>query len=119
MWARVLAMHGAVRLVGLARVQGWIGAPEGTGGNDALRESRRIASHVHAIERRMPRLLAGNCLSRSLALSRTLVRAGIPHELVIGAAPEGEPFAAHAWVEHDGIPLNEAGDVGHRFRRMG
>jgi hypothetical protein len=43
------------------------------------------------------------CLTKSLVLSALLARRGIAATLVIGVRPE--PFAAHAWVEHDGRPL--------------
>ncbi len=43
------------------------------------------------------------CLFRSLTLTALLGRRGIPSTLVI--AVRCTPFAAHAWVEHDGRPL--------------
>jgi hypothetical protein len=44
------------------------------------------------------------CLMRSLVLTRLLARRGIESRLVISVRP-GERFAAHAWVEHDGVAL--------------
>jgi hypothetical protein len=44
------------------------------------------------------------CLSQSLTLTRMLASRGVESELVIGVQP-GERFAAHAWVEYEGIPL--------------
>jgi hypothetical protein len=44
------------------------------------------------------------CLVRSLVLMRMLTRRGVDCTLVIGARTKPE-FAAHAWVERDGVPL--------------
>ena len=44
------------------------------------------------------------CLMRSLVLTGMLARRGIDTRLVIAVRP-GERFAAHAWVEHGGVPL--------------
>lgn len=49
------------------------------------------------------------CLEQSLALAWLLRRRGVPAELRIGVQPR--PFYAHAWVEVDGRPLNEPGDL--------
>ena len=47
------------------------------------------------------------CLVRSLTLSALLARRGIPARLVLGVRPDAEqPFLAHAWVEHDGVPVS-------------
>lgn len=47
-----------------------------------------------------------DCLPRSLALTRFLRMAGWPVRHVIGVALD--PFEAHAWVELDGVPLDES-----------
>jgi transglutaminase superfamily protein len=49
------------------------------------------------------------CLIRSLVLTRLLARRGIEAKLVIGARATPE-FSAHAWVEHDGVPVLDPGD---------
>lgn len=49
------------------------------------------------------------CLQRSFAMTYLLRRAGLPAQLVIGA--KKLPFKAHAWVEVDGVPINETLDV--------
>lgn len=48
------------------------------------------------------------CLIRSLVLVRLLERRGLQNTLVIGV-DNHETFAAHAWVEHDGIRVLPAG----------
>ena len=63
------------------------------------------------------------CLLRSLALARLLARRGIPFELRIGvpagqdAAQGADPadFEAHAWVEHNGIVLNDRHDISDEY----
>jgi hypothetical protein len=67
-----------------------------------LEEARRLGGAVV----RTLRFLPGDtrCLRRSLVTLRLLARRGISARLVIGArtAPD---FLAHAWVEHDGVPV--------------
>ena len=63
------------------------------------------------------------CLTRSLALAWLLKRQGIPFVIRIGI-PSGQAmlqknnpvaFSAHAWVEHEGIVLNDRQDVATQF----
>jgi hypothetical protein len=80
----------------------------GRGGPEALEEAARLGRIVV----RTLAFLPGDtrCLRRSLVLTQLLARRGISGRLVIGArtAPD---FLAHAWVEHDGIPvLDPEGD---------
>ena len=76
-------------------------------GEGTLAEAR----HLGHIVTRILVLLPGDtrCLARSLVLTRLLARRGIPAKLVI-AARRGPDFLAHAWVEHDGIPVLNPGD---------
>jgi hypothetical protein len=50
---------------------------------------------------------ASTCLEKSLALWWLLGRQGIACELRIGARKQGGKFEAHAWVERDGVAVNE------------
>jgi len=78
-----------------------------------LEEARRLGGAVV----RTLRFLPGDtrCLRRSLVTVRLLARRGIAARLVIGArtAPD---FLAHAWVEHDGVPVLAPG--GSSFGRL-
>lgn len=56
------------------------------------------------------------CLPHSLVLVYLLRRRGLPCELMIGAQISDQEFAAHAWVELDGIPLNDEGGIENSFR---
>jgi hypothetical protein len=47
------------------------------------------------------------CLEQSLALWWLLGRQGIASSVRIGTRKNEEKFEAHAWVEHDGVALNE------------
>lgn len=57
----------------------------------------------------------GNCLSRSLAVLWFLRRSGHAPDLRLGVSLAGGAFAAHAWVELDGVVLNDRRDVATRF----
>ena len=64
------------------------------------------------------------CLVRSLALGWFLGRKGIPFEVRIGVrdgqsmiGSDGKlDFTAHAWVEFDGVVLNDKEDVAEDYR---
>jgi hypothetical protein len=95
-----------LRLAGLQRFQAWLdrfpiaqcpplSQPETAALGLAV---NRAANHV---------LGAGSCLTRSLLLRWLLRFYGTPSDLRIGVRVEQGKFAAHAWVEMDGIPVND------------
>ena len=49
------------------------------------------------------------CLQRAFAMTYLLRRHGVPARMVLGA--QKIPFKAHAWVEVNGIAVNERSDV--------
>lgn len=57
----------------------------------------------------------GNCLVRSVALYGALRHAGVPADVRIGVGRTAPQLDAHAWVELDGVPVNDADDVGARY----
>ena len=59
--------------------------------------------------------LSTNCLDRSLALWSLLKRRGFPAELKLGARKQSGTFEAHAWVELDGVALNNPADEQRNF----
>jgi hypothetical protein len=66
----------------------------------------------------MARLVAGslrplgaNCLGESLTLAVLLQRLDYPASLRIGARRARAGLEAHAWVELDGVPLNDRPDI--------
>ena len=66
--------------------------------NDALRLGRAVHKTLG------PLPFDSRCLVQSLVLTSLLARRGVTGTLVIGVRP-GDDFAAHAWVELDGIAL--------------
>jgi hypothetical protein len=67
-------------------------------------------------------LIKGKCLSQSLVLWHLLRRQGIKSELRIGfnkndhhRSAAGDNFNAHAWVECQGVVLNDSPGVHERF----
>ena len=60
-------------------------------------------------------LIRLNCLPQSLALWWLLRRQGIGSDLRIGVIPKEGRLEAHAWVEFQGVPLNDQDDVHERF----
>ncbi|SRR6266446_5749038 len=54
------------------------------------------------------------CLEQSFVLRWLLLRQGIDARVLFGARKEAEQMQAHAWVEVDGISLDEDDDDMHR-----
>ncbi len=59
------------------------------------------------------------CLTRSLLLGWLLHRRGVENDLRIGVRLTKGVLDAHAWVECDGIPVNDQPDVGAQFASFG
>jgi len=55
------------------------------------------------------------CLEQSLVLWYLLEKQGIPARLRIGVRKSPEKFEAHAWVEHDGVALNQNEEVHQHY----
>lgn len=68
-------------------------------------ELRGLARLVNAAANHGP--VHAACLARSLTLWWLLRHRGIASDLRIGVAKDGGDFAAHAWVEYEGIPIND------------
>jgi hypothetical protein len=52
-----------------------------------------------------------NCLPRSLVTLALLRHHGVPAELRIGVRPSPTGLRAHAWVERNGVPVNDTPEV--------
>ena len=59
------------------------------------------------------------CLEQSLALWWLLGRQGITSSVRIGTRKSGEKFEAHAWVECDGVALNESEEAHKHYEAFG
>lgn len=103
-----------LRLFGLARFQAWLdrsplashtplSQPEAAALGVAV---NRAASHIYG---------PAKCLARSLLLRRLLRGFGTESKLCIGVRFEDEKLAAHAWVELDGVPINDSPEVATLF----
>jgi hypothetical protein len=110
----------ALWLVGFRRWQALLtrlapvgGAPAAGDAATLLRQSRATARLVDAAARRGP--YRASCLPRSLTLWWLLRRQGIATELRIGVRKAAGALEAHAWVEYQGLILNDRDDVCQRF----
>ena len=103
---------------GFARMRSWLQrwpgrrAPESRGPEDAERACA-IARVVGVVAGRGP--VHATCLRRALLVSWILRREGIASVLRIGVRREGDELLAHAWVEHNGVPLGEDDDPALRY----
>jgi hypothetical protein len=79
-----------------------------SGEQDSAEGSERAALTAHMVNvADRHGLVHPSCLAKSLTLCWLLRRQGIGAALRIGIQKENEQFAAHAWVERNGIALNE------------
>jgi Transglutaminase-like superfamily len=107
-----------LRLAGLPRMQAWAQRAGPPVREDfPLGEAGAIGSLVNIAARHAP--WPATCLTRSLVLVRMLRRRGAAARLCIGVRLEGGALDAHAWVELEGIPVNDAPDVGVRYAPFG
>jgi hypothetical protein len=51
--------------------------------------------------------LGGSCLVQSLTLWAMLLRRGVSTDLRVGFRKSEGKIRGHAWIEHDGVPVNE------------
>ena len=110
---RIALLRAALALVGFARTWAWIGRHATTDAEAARarRHPRRAALEtVETLERAVATAAAlfpgrAECLERSLLLYWVLRRRGVPVDLRLGV--QLYPFLAHAWVEYDGVVVND------------
>ena len=82
-------------------------------GESVLQQAAILSRLVQAAAARMPFTIT--CLVRSTALWFLLRRRGIASEIRIGVNRQDSGFQAHAWVEIDGIVINDRGDIQQQF----
>lgn len=75
--------------------------------------ARSVAQLVNAAARH--RFFRAPCLERSLVLWWLLRQRGVGATLQIGVRKEAERLEAHAWVELDGVVLNDRPDIAGLF----
>jgi hypothetical protein len=110
---RLIQARAALRLKGFARTLDTIRVAKAQALRraDLVDEVRDLAIAFDRGRRAVP--LATACLPDSLALYGFLARRGIHSTLVIGV--KTNPFAAHCWIQHEGLLLNEAVDHAAAF----
>ena len=108
----------SLRMFGLRRTHDWMRrltksdvgiVPDGYAGDEA----RSVARMVAIAGRRMPYRVT--CLREALVLWWLLSRRGIRAQLILGVGRPDNVFAAHAWVECQGIVLNDDDSVRENF----
>jgi len=108
-----------LRLGGFKKLQKIMGSIELNSGNQkggnlpGLDEARRSARMISIAAAYIPVSLS--CLDRSISLSILLQRQGIRSDLFFGVRKDYGNFEAHAWVEIDGMVLNDTPDVRERY----
>jgi hypothetical protein len=104
----------ALRMVGFARVHAWAaGSPDALGVRTSSHEPATIGTLVDMAGRVVP--FSSTCLTRSLALVWLLRRRGVHGELRLGVRTTADGFGSHAWVEHEGRPVNDTPIVSESF----
>ncbi|ROZ66375.1 lasso peptide biosynthesis B2 protein [Ramlibacter sp. WS9] len=103
-----------LRLFGLARMQTLLRVKRPLAQASAsLLEIQSMGKLVNMAAKQSP--FPATCLTRSTLLAWMLARRGIPCQLRIGVKLDEGAFAAHAWVEWQGIPVNDKPDIATRF----
>jgi hypothetical protein len=97
----VVASTLRLRTRGVKHTLAWAAVPLAAAGGPARDD---LTTAVDRAARYVP---GATCLARSAALARLLRKNGVPARVRLGVAA-GETFAAHAWVEVDGVPLADA-----------
>jgi hypothetical protein len=82
--------------------------------SDSLSKQIALTAHmVNAADQHG--LVHPSCLVKSLTLWWLLGRQGITSQLRVGIRKEGGNLEAHAWVEREGIALNEPEERHHHY----
>ena len=82
-----------------------------------LSEIQALGEAVNIAARHSP--FPATCLTRSLMLSWLLRRRGVESHLRIGVRLTQGALDAHAWVECEGVPVNDNPDVNAQFASFG
>ena len=105
-------------LLGLSRVQVWLlRSPVASRELMTLQDMQAIGKLVNIAASHT--IGAGTCLTRSLLLWWLLLRRGIESQVRIGVSLTEGVLTAHAWVEFEGVPVNDQPDVSVQFLPFG
>ena len=107
-----------LRVLGLPRFQAWLQkAPTRAALSMTLPAIKALGDTVNIAARHSP--FPATCLTRSLLLGWLLWRRGVQSQLRIGVRLTEGALDAHAWVEYNGMPVNDQLDVGNSFTLFG
>jgi len=102
------------KMCGISRTQRWLRrwAAEGSSQNQ-LPDAEASIQRTLRVQRiaRQKVGVEGTCLTRSLSLWAALSRQRVRTEIRIGFRRSGGEFEGHAWVEFEGVPINEDAKV--------
>jgi hypothetical protein len=109
-------VHLALALFSFQRVLGFLernsaNRPPADRTSDATADAVRLAELAEIAGRRGA--VGASCLRQALVVWWWLRREGLPARLKIGVAGSGAAFAAHSWVELDGVALAQK-DLPHQ-----
>ena len=102
------------RILGFPRFQAWLDHGRLVEGPTRTKEELAAIGAMISIAARYSPCPA-NCLTRSLLLGWLLRRRGVCSDLRIGVRLDQGELQAHAWVEYEGEPINDAVDIAQRF----
>jgi hypothetical protein len=112
---RIALLKAALAASGFARTWRWIQVDAQRTATVADTDPRLVTRAEYAVAMAAA-LYPGHaaCLERSLMLYWYLRRAGVPAEYRMGV--QMYPFLAHAWVEYEGVPINDVPEHVRLFR---
>jgi hypothetical protein len=112
---RLFVVQVLLKRAGLRRTVHLVaGAPSRRLGHRSEEEARQVAAAVRTAATLYP--LRTACLEQSLCVLWMMRARGADARLRLGVAPF--PLRAHAWVEHDGVPINEEAEVVATYRTL-
>lgn len=102
-----------VRVLGLVRFQSLLERGSRHVRRPATDEIKQMSRLVHTASRLAA--FMGTCLTRTLLLDWLLRQRGIVCDLRIGVRLAQGKLEAHAWLEYEGVPVNDKADVAREF----
>jgi hypothetical protein len=110
-WLALVAAKVGLNMFGVRRMLQLL--PDNPAPGQSLDSLPRAARWLHVAARYCPG--GAKCLPRSIAMLALLRQAGIACELRVGVGQTTPALEAHAWVEVNGVPVNDTGDIGQRY----
>ena len=113
-WVGVRVTRLLIRVLGFARTVTLLGSlPPALGRRPA--DAVAATSWARSIDRASGRPYGGTCLDRSVFLWSLMRLHRLDGNVRIGISLDGDSIAGHAWVEVDGVVINDTPDVAESF----